>query len=131
MSAEVLYTRVPGELKAAVDAYARERARSTSACVAELVGLGYEAATETRSLASLTARVAELEAELAMERAKRAEAEQRNGAFKDAAESWASRANRPMGRCGECGVALAGSDYLVAGACPSCGADVAPKLIPD
>src|SRR5213080_3148656 len=99
MRTDVIYARVPSELKQAAEDHAAAKGFTLTAAVAELLGLGIEAIQNARSVRALQARVATLEHELEDTRAaqrqevlRREAAEQQAVVLHGAAKSWSDRA---------------------------------------
>src|SRR5205807_1545674 len=92
---DVIYARVPKPLKDAAEDHAASRGFTLTAAVSELLGLGIEAVQNSRSVAALQTRVAELEHELGDAKAahreetfRRQTAEQQYLMLNGAAEVW-------------------------------------------
>src|SRR5438045_8757935 len=64
MRTDVIYARVPSELKQAAEDHATAKGFTLTAAVSELLGLGIEAVQNARSVRALQTRVATLEHEL-------------------------------------------------------------------
>jgi len=107
---DTIYARVSPELKEATDQYARDHGMSLASAVSDLLSRGLEAAGNESSIRVLEQHTQELQLELARVR--------------DAAVALDGRLGQVLGTC-ECGQALTGHDFLVAGRCPTCNRGVA------
>jgi hypothetical protein len=140
MSTDVIYARVPSELKQAAEDHAAAKGFTLTAAVSELLGLGIEAVQNARSVRALRARIATLEHELENTRAaqrqealRREAAEQQAFLLHGAAKSWSDRAQQEVGRCPQpgCGKPIKGYDLLVSGTCPACKRTVNSMFMPE
>jgi len=107
---DTIYARVSPELKEATDQYARDHGMSLASAVSDLLSRGLEAAGNESSIRVLEQRTQELQLELTR--------------VHDAAVALDGRLGQVLGTC-ECGQALTGHDFLVAGRCPQCNRGVA------
>jgi DNA repair exonuclease SbcCD ATPase subunit len=126
MATEVIYARVPKDLKEAADAYASARGSTLTKAVVDLLDRGLSGSSDDRS-------VAELEQNLAQVRAEKAAAEAELSAAKtelSAVQSFAQRANRAVGSCPRCGKPITGYDLLGSGECPHCSQALASLIAP-
>ena len=130
MSTEVIYTRVPSEIKDAVGAHASAHQTSITAAVAELLRLGVESAANRRAVEATTSRVDDLEDRLRREQEKRAQVEQRLALLEQSAATWAKRAEQGVGKCPKCPKVISGYDLLVTGECSACRATIS-LLMPE
>lgn len=139
MATEVIYARVPTEVKEAAEHHANARGTTLTAAVAELLGLGLESVQDARSVSALRDRVTELELELEharlqKERAtlERQAAEQRAENLRTVASGFSSRARQAVGRCPHpsCDQEINGWDLLVEGTCPKCHRQINSMLEP-
>lgn len=121
---QVIYARVPAELKEAADAYAAERAETLTSAVVDLVGRGLAAATDEASVGELRDRVARLTSERAEIEADLRSARAELGTL----QALTQRTRQAVGTCpnASCRGQVTGYDLLAAGLCPSCG-----KALPD
>jgi len=105
MPTTTIYARIPGELKAATDAYAAEHGMTLANAVADLLGRGMEASACEASVKALESRAQELQRELDQ--------------VKPALDALYDRLPQVLGTC-KCGRALTGEDFLIKGICPKC-----------
>lgn len=133
----VLYTRVPAQLKEAVDAHARANALTLTSAVASLLEHGLEAAANASSIADLERRCQELSNSLVEARAQLGTAQAQTAAvaaqlaMREAAErNLGERLGQPIGACPSCRREICGSDVLVVGACPNCQHGLSSLLEP-
>ena len=138
MSTDVIYARVPAELKEAAEQHAADRGYTLTAAVSELLGLGLEALHNARSIQALQQRIATLEHDLEdarvarqQEELRRQVAEQQAEMLRSVAGNWSQRAQQRIGQCPDCGAQVTGMDLLVAGTCPACKHAVNSMLMPD
>lgn len=124
---QVLYARVPGPLKAAMERYAAEHGLTLAASVAELLGRGLEDGASGDAAAELEARVRGLEADKATLQSEL----QGTRSELQALGALGSRVRQPVGNCPNvgCGASITGYDLLVTGSCPSCDARLSGLLI--
>ncbi len=134
---EVLYARVPGPLKEAVDAHARANALTLTSAVASLLERGLEAEANAPSIVDLERRCQELRNELVATGAElietRAEAASLSAqmAMREGAErNLSERLAQPIGACPKCQREVRGYDVLVSGACPQCQQGLSSLLEP-
>jgi hypothetical protein len=118
VSTEVIYARVPKQLKEAADAYASQRGASLTKAVAELIDRGLTATSDAKS-------IEDLEKNLAKVRAERDRTENQLRRAKTemvALTSFAERASAGVGTCPNesCGEEITGYDLLGAGHCRNC-----------
>ncbi|MBA3876469.1 MAG: hypothetical protein C0498_05960 [Anaerolinea sp.] len=120
---EVIYARVPSELKAAADEYARENDRTTASALAVLIDRGLRT---TSTIRDLERRVVDLEGELAAARARAGEHEativvllEKQKTLESAYQALADRMGKGLGRCPACEGPVTGQDLLVSGRCPN------------
>lgn len=137
MSTATIYARVPAETKAAVEEYATRRGLTLTSGLHDLLQLGLEASENAPSVESLQRRVADLEQEVRAARlGQREEAIAREqvarelAGLRQAASSWAARAEVPLGHCASCNAAITGRDLLVSGTCPECHAPTSGLIEP-
>jgi len=137
VTTEVIYARVPAELKGAVEEHAAGRSLTLAGAVSELLVRGVEAVHGAPSVATTEARVTELARELAEARLahqeetfRRQNAEQQHQLLQRAAQTWTTRANQPVGQCPSCTKVISGYDLFVSGQCPQCQHAVTSMLAP-
>jgi len=125
---QVIYARVPDNLKAAADLYANEQGVTLTRAVTDLLERGLAAATDEpsveelqQSLARETAEKAQLHAEL---QGLRAEA--------TALGALAQRVGQTVGTCPNpsCKAPITGTDLLAVGQCPKCGQKLSRLIAP-
>src|SRR5712691_906228 len=133
---EVVYARVPGSLKQALEARARERGLSLTATVVELVERALEANDDQRA-EGLEAELAASASELERTRARLAEAKlkldaagQREQLTARTLRALAERARHELASCPQCRQALRGYDLFVSGHCPNCNRAITALLTP-
>jgi hypothetical protein len=121
---EVVYARVPGSLKQALEAHAGERGLTLTAAVVELLRHGLEAIASAPSLSELERQLAACRSERGQLRARLQEAELRLEAARErqeiAAQSYralAERTRQQLARCSRCPN-------------PSCGTALSSLLLP-
>jgi rubrerythrin len=133
----VVYTRVPEQLKQALEARARERGLSVNATVCELLERGLEAIGDERSGKELEGKLAASASELEKTRARLKQAEFGLQAAREREQltartyaAFAERARRELASCPQCRKPLRGSDLLVSGHCPNCDKALTSLLVP-
>lgn len=129
MSTEVIYARVPKELKEAADGYAGQRGATLTKAVVELLDRGLSAVSDERSVAELEKSLAQIAAEKAAADAELLAARTELGAVK----SFVQRAARPVGACPKCKGPITGYDLFGTGQCPAtnCGQDLSNLIAPE
>jgi hypothetical protein len=134
---EVVYARVPGALKQALSARARERQLSLNATVRELLEDGLAASGEEHSRNVLEDALARAARELEETRARVSEAELRCALAEEREEmsaglltTLAERARQELAECPRCRQPVRGYDFLVSGHCPHCGKALTALLAP-
>lgn len=126
VATEVIYARVPPDLKAAADAYAVERGVTLTRVVVDLLDRGLSAVSDEHSVAELESKVVQLTAEKSAAEAELLAAKTELGAVK----SFAQRAVRGIGTCPECGGGITGYDLLGAGQCSHCSHALSDLIAP-
>lgn len=126
-ASEVIYARVPAELKEAADTYASQHGKTLTGAVVELLDRGLNAVSDERSIAGLQANLARVMAEKAEVEAELRSAETQLGAV----QAFAMRARRTLGTCPKCKEKITGADLLAAGECPSCGHALTSLIAPE
>lgn len=116
---QVIYARVPDQLKDAVDGYAAERGTTLTSAVVDLLEQGLVSTSDAPS-------VADLELKLATTSAQKmdAEASLRSARLElQTLQSLSERTRQTLGQCPspDCSRPITGYDLLVTGHCPSCG----------
>lgn len=116
---QVIYARVPDQLKDAVDGYAAERGTTLTSAVVDLLERGLVSTSDAPS-------VADLELKLATTSAQKAEVEAslRSARLElQTLQSLSERTGQTLGQCPrpDCARTITGYDLLVTGHCPSCG----------
>ena len=114
---QVIYARVPDDLKAATDVYSEEQGLTLSRAVVDLLGRGLAAATAEPSVEDLQQRLARASAEKAQLEAQL----QGLRAETTALTALAQRVGQTVGTCPSCQTAITGTDLLAVGQCPNCG----------
>ncbi|MEV7625517.1 hypothetical protein [Actinoplanes sp. NPDC089786] len=112
MAQDVIYARVPPDLKEATDAYATRQGVTLTAAVTDLLERGLAAASDSRSVDQLDARLRTAEAQLAT------------------LTAFAERADHRIGDCPKCGKEITGRDLLAVGSCPHCGKALSELIVP-
>jgi len=115
---QVIYARVPDQLKDAVDGYAAERGTTLTSAVVDLLERGLVSTSDAPS-------VADLELKLATTSAQKAEVEAslRSARLElQTLQSLSERIGQTLGQCPrpDCSRPITGYDLLVTGHCPSC-----------
>lgn len=125
MATEVIYARVPAELKNAVDAHAAHLGITLTAAVAELISHGLESAANEQSIANLQASLSEArltlserDRNLAEERSRAATLEERERNLRAVVQQLDTVT---VGRCPQpgCVASLTATDLVVRRACPN------------
>ena len=116
MATQVIYARVPEDIKAAADTYASERDISLTAAVVELLDQGLRASAAGESPDELRLRLARTDADNAQLAADLRAATAELGTLRALSE----RAGSPIGSCSNCAHLLTGYDLLAAGRCAHC-----------
>lgn len=116
---QVIYARVPDQLKNAVDGYAAERGTTLTSAVVDLLERGLVSTSDAPS-------VADLELKLATTSAQKmdAEASLRSARLElQTLQLLSERTRQTLGQCPspDCSSPITGYDLLVTGHCPSCG----------
>ncbi len=127
MITEVIYARVPAELKEAADAYAGQHGKTLTGAIAELLDRGLTAVSDERSireleanLATVTSEKTRVEADLQAARAQLA-----------ALNNLAHQADRKVGTCPKCKEPITGNDLFAVGQCPHCGETLSSLIAPE
>jgi hypothetical protein len=121
---KVIYTRVPDQLKDAVDAHAEERGVTLSSAIVDVLERGLTAVSDEKSLAALEAKLADASA-----RSARLESELRSAKAEVATvAALGTRAASHVGRCPTCTSPISGYDLFASGECPSCRAPLSGLL---
>jgi hypothetical protein len=123
---EVIYARVPDNLKAAADEYAKQRGTTLTGAVVDLLERGLSAVSDAPSVATL-------EATLAETRAAKAKVEADFNATRaelTAFTAFAQRAQKPVGTCPGCRRSINGHDLFGGGSCPGCGQALSNLIVP-
>ena len=125
---QVIYARVPDQLKDAADIYADERALTLTSAVVDLLQRGLAAVSDERSVAALEARVAALAADKAQVETQLQAAQNELGTV----QLLAQRASQGIGACPDpaCGQPITGYDLFAVGHCAQCGAALAGLMVP-
>jgi antitoxin component of RelBE/YafQ-DinJ toxin-antitoxin module len=126
MTTQVIYTRVPEELKEAADAYADERGAKLSSAIVDLLERGLTAVSDDRSIANMEQIVSLLTNENARLKASLNSARTELSAVKTLAQ----RASQPVGKCPTCSNVFSGYDLLATGTCHSCSESLSKLLTP-
>lgn len=126
---QVIYARVPDNLKEAADSYAHDRGMTLTGAVVDLLERGLAAVSDERSIADLEARFAQVSAEKAQ-----LDANLRVVATEiQALRAFAERATQTqVGTCPnpECGKPITGYALLGTGRCDQCGQTLTDLLAP-
>jgi hypothetical protein len=120
---EVLYARVAGPLKQALQAHAGERGLSQTAAAVELLERGLEQSVRSNELEQTQARLRQAELELHT-------AQQREQATAHTYQAVAERARQQLALCLHCRQPLRGDHFLVSGHCPNCNRALSALLLP-
>jgi hypothetical protein len=124
MVTQVIYARVPEDIKDAAESYASERGLSLTAAVVDLLDQGLAAASAGMSAPELRASVDALVAEKAQMAADLRAARSEMATL----QALADRARKTVGSCSGCEAAVSGYDLLAVGQCAHCG-DALPDLL--
>jgi hypothetical protein len=127
MATEVIYARVPKELKDAADEYARNRGATLTSAVVDLLDRGLSAVSDDQSVVELEKTVASLTADNARLDGELQGARMEVGALRN----FTARASRKIGSCPGCTGEISGYDLLAAGRCPNCERGLSSLLVPD
>jgi hypothetical protein len=124
---QVLYAKVPEELKAATDEYATVNGLTLAGAVAQLLERGLEGERTGATLAKLENRVAQLTADKVTLQSELYGARSELQAL----GALGNRVRQTVGSCPkpECGEPISGYDLLAAGACPACGTSLSTLLV--
>jgi hypothetical protein len=132
--AEVVFARVPGRLKQAVVARARERGQTLTAVVVELLERSLRASADGEQFgARLAASAGELEqvrARLEQAECELRAAREREQLIARTYAAFAERAGHELASCPQCRAPLRGVDLLVSGRCPGCANALTSLLVP-
>lgn len=125
---QVIYARVPDQLKNAADVYADERGLTLTSAVVDLLQRGLAAVSDERSVMGLEARVAALTADKAQVEAQLLAARTELGTV----QLLAQRASQVIGRCpnATCGQPITGYDLFAIGQCGQCAEGLAGLMTP-
>jgi hypothetical protein len=134
---DVLYLRVPGPLKHAVEARAGERGLSQTAAAVELLERGLQAIADDDAVNAVEAKLAASAGELERVgvRLERVQyelkaAREREQLTARTYAAFAERAGHELASCPQCHRPLCGSDLLVSGHCPHCDTPLTSLLAP-
>lgn len=127
VATEVIYARVPKDLKEAADEYARTRGATLTSAVVDLIDRGLSSVSDERSVAEMEKVVSTLSADNARLEGELTAARYEAGALR----TFAGRATRKVGSCPGCGSDISGYDLLAAGRCPKCDRGLSSLLVPD
>lgn len=120
---QVIYARVPTEVKIAADGYARAHDRSAAAAIADLIERGLAvtvaAQTQERRVGELETGLEKARAELAEARTLIAQLEERRRTLEAAYEALAGQLAKQVGSCPACHASVSGEDLIVTGRCPN------------
>lgn len=129
MATEVVYARVPGELKDLLEGYAADRGISQSTAIAALLESGTRLEATAARVGRLERQTGDLEEQLAAARHRVRELEleteaaaQRERELERTYRVIGERADQPIGVCPACRTSVRGYDVLVTGKCSNCGA---------
>jgi hypothetical protein len=116
---QVIYARVPEQLKEAADAYAAERGATLTSAVVDLLERGLSAVTDERSIAELQATVSQLDAARDKAEGRLHAAVAELGTLRALSE----RTQQSIGICpnARCLQPITGFDLLATAQCPHCG----------
>jgi hypothetical protein len=114
---QVIYARVPDNLKEAADVYASDRGITLTSAVVDLLAQGLAAASDELSITELSTRLAQTTAEKAEAEAKLSGAVNELGALR----AFAERASQHVGTCPSCAQTITGYELLALGRCNHCG----------
>lgn len=120
---EVIYSRVPAELKRSVEAHASETGKTLTSAVIDLLERGLEATSSADSVRGLEQRIADLGNELHQREEALADAQSRLGGVEErerGLRALAQRASQTLGSCPQCRQPIRGYDLLATGTCPNC-----------
>jgi hypothetical protein len=123
---QVIYTRVPDEVKDAADAYASERGATLSSAVVDLLERGLTSVADECSIARLQENLAEVSARYAQTATELGAARSELAAVK----ALSQRASLPIGHCPRCEGQISGYDLLAAGECPRCKQPLSDLIAP-
>lgn len=125
---QVLYARLPDELKDATDAYASNRGATLTRAVVELLHRGLTAVAEEASIESLQTNLARTRAENEQIQAELRVAKSELQAL----ATLAQRAGSAVGRCPNqrCREEITGYDLLGVGRCPKCEQPLTSLITP-
>jgi hypothetical protein len=126
MTTEVIYARVPKELKDAADAYASQRGATLTKAIVDLIDRGLSAVSDEHSVADLERHLAEATAAKASAVAELQAAKAELGAIR----AFAQRAMRGVGTCPKCKQPITGYDLLGVGHCPHCARALSSLIAP-
>lgn len=128
MATEVIYARVPKQLKDAADAFAGQRGSTLTSAVVDLLGRGLTSVSDQRSLTAIERNLAQVTAERDQVVAQLEKANAELAAL----TTFAQRASRGVGTCpnAACGQQITGYDLLALGQCSQCGKTLTSLLAP-
>lgn len=129
MSTEVAYARIPGDLKAALEAHADQHALSQTAAIVALLERGLEAAALERRARKVEEQLATTRAELQGATTTIATMEQRERSLRVTYDALVARLERPVATCPKCSQQVRGYDLLATGHCRHCEAPLATLLM--
>lgn len=130
MSTEVAYARIPGDLKAAVEAHAEQHALSQTAAIVALLERGLEAGSLERRARKLDEQLATVRVELQSASSTIAAMEQREQSLRVTYDALVARLEQPLATCPKCSQQVRGYDLLATGHCRHCQAPLASLLMP-
>jgi hypothetical protein len=125
--AQVIYARVPEEVKSDVEDYAGRQGVTLSSAAVDLLQRGLAAATDERSIANLEAKLVKASGENVTLAANLQVATNELGALR----SFAERATATkVGTCPSCNAPITGLDLLGRGICETCQSSLLQLLAP-
>jgi antitoxin component of RelBE/YafQ-DinJ toxin-antitoxin module len=113
---QVIYARVPDEVKDAADAFAEEHGMSLTGAVVHLLGSGLSASKEERSFAEVTAELQQLRNQLVHAQSQFEAVNQQM----ETLQRLVQRTQHPIGSCPHCHQPITGMDLLALGVCSHC-----------
>lgn len=135
MTTEVIYARIPANLKGALIDYAARNAMTQTTAIADLLERGLKAVTTSASIEEIERSAHDLRAKLATSEVQLREAQLRANAVEErernllsAYQGLAKRTEQTIGTCPVCTKAVRGYDLLVTGRCPQCNSGLASLL---
>lgn len=128
MAGEVLYVRIPPQLKEATESYAAKRGLTVTSAVVDLLQRGLESVSNEESIQQIQAHNQSLSAALQASLAEADSLKERERVLGTAYNTVLGRTKLNVGNCPHCNASVTGYNLLVEGRCPKCSKSLTPLL---